>query len=133
MQFKYCIFTLNSIMQYLNHVITRHTKVIDQINKQRRWWLYFSSVVYAIIIGIIFIVDWNTPFINSTWWWGLTSGGLLIAINWWYWTMKLVSNLLFHQQVEISILKELVIDIAEFRTQLVEAKPIKIDKLNDTD
>jgi len=98
-----------------NKLINAHTKDMDAINQQRRYWLVASSIVYVAVIILIFGWDWITNVHQKSLWWIFISLSLLISINWWYWTMEVISHLLVHQQKEVEFIKELLNDIKELQ------------------
>lgn len=99
-------------------LIDQHNKDMHKINEQRRLWLYASYIVATGVILLIFGWDWLSGFNNVSIWWVIVSLILLICMNWWYWTMKIIRQLLHHQQSEYKILSEIVKDIKEFKDQL---------------
>ena len=90
-------------------------KNLSETDAQRRKWLLWSSVVF---IGIaIYIAFWNwiheleNPFIE----WSFISVGLVITVNWWYWTMSSLSTLVRCIYTEYTILSEVTHDIEEVK------------------
>jgi hypothetical protein len=51
----------------------------------------------------------------------MVSSGLLLAVVWWYWTMKMVRTVIDHRVVEVEILTDIVTDIKEI-AQLIKGK-----------
>lgn len=98
-----------------NKLIENHTKDMGVINKQRHNWLIASSIVYVAVIILIFGWDWITNTHQKSLWWIFISLTLLISVNWWYWTMAVISHLLTHQQQEVEFIKELLTDIKELQ------------------
>jgi len=88
---------------------------LDQLNDQRRKWLWASSIVFFAIITLMFAWEWIDHFESKTAWWFIVSCMLLISINWWYWTMRVVRRIIQHQLVEYQLLKAIVIDIREIK------------------
>lgn len=90
-------------------------KNLDRANEQRKKWLIASSVV---IIGVIgYIAGWNwIHSLNSQWIdWAFISLGLIISVNWWYWTMGLVRQYIGHQRSVLEILSDIVYDLKEVK------------------
>lgn len=84
---------------------------IETANQQRKYWLFAS---FFVSIGVVFyIVGWHwiqqlsVPYID----WILISTGLLVSMNWWYWTMGLVRQYLRHQADVMMLLGRIVNDI----------------------
>lgn len=92
-----------------------HIQKIKQFNKDRITWLRLSG--FVIIAIFLTIIDWM--FINNqNFNWLLISSGLLLSAIWWYWTMKLVRELLNHKTTEIEILSEIILDIKEIKKDI---------------
>lgn len=83
--------------------------------KQRRWWLFASSLVYICIIFLIIYWDWINDIHQKALWWVIITITICACANWWYWTMNIVSQLLSHQQREVEFIQELLHDINELK------------------
>lgn len=84
---------------------------LDRANEQRKKWLMASSVVIAGIIGWIACWNWIHS-LDSVWIdWLMISLGLIISVNWWYWTMGLVRQYLSHQRSVLEVLDNIVQDL----------------------
>lgn len=92
-----------------------HT-TLDKINEQRRRWLYASSIVFFSIILIIFTWDWIDTQNESKIWWVIVSLMLIISVNWWYWTVRVILKLIEQRKSELEIITELVIDIKDVKS-----------------
>jgi hypothetical protein len=95
--------------------IKDHTEELEKIYAQRRQWLFASSVVFTTIILVIFGWDYIDSCNDRRIWWVLISLGLLLSVNWWYWTMKSVSTLVRSIYSEYEILNEITSEIEELR------------------
>jgi biotin transporter BioY len=100
---------------------------IDQANVQRRYWLFASSFVVVSIVGYILGWHWlqalENPYID----WILISAGLLISMNWWYWTMKLVRQYLIHQVEVITLLDDIVNDLKIIKEEVKSLNSVDND------
>lgn len=92
-------------------LLKKHAEDLDRINNQRRLWLYASSIVLIGIIFIIFGWNWIDNYHSMGIWWIVISSILVISVNWWYWTMRVIRILLQHQQVEYDLLKCILNDV----------------------
>lgn len=99
-------------------LLEEHCNTIDKLNNQRRHWLYASSVVFTGIILLIFSWNWLDNLHSQTIWWVVISLMLILSINWWYWTMRVVKILLCHQQVVHDLLHSVLDDIAHAKTEI---------------
>ena len=99
-------------------MIEQHTNDMHRINEQRRWWLVASSIVFSGTIFIIFFWDWISGFNEKSIWWVIVSLMLVICMNWWYWTMSLVKQLMEHHTNSIKVIKSLISDINTVRSDL---------------
>jgi hypothetical protein len=101
---------------------------IDTANNQRRLWLFFSSLVFigvlAYIIGWHWIHELNNPWLE----WSLISIGLVITVNWWYWTMSVIRRNLYHQNKIVGVLEEVVSDVKEVKQNIQNLVDEKVDK-----
>ena len=92
---------------------------IEKLNRQRHVWMVASSLVF---IGVIFIVVAWSPVVNfhsPVLLWALGSTGLLITVNWWYWTMMFVRRILMHQRNIAYILGEITVEVQDVKHQAV--------------
>jgi uncharacterized membrane-anchored protein YhcB (DUF1043 family) len=101
---------------------------IDNANNQRRIWLFFSSLVFigvlVYIIGWHWIHELNNPWLE----WSLISIGLVITVNWWYWTMSVIKRNLYHQNKIVGVLEEVVSDVKEVKQNIQNLVDQKVDK-----
>ena len=101
---------------------------INVMNDQRRSWLYASSLVFAGIILLIFGWNWLDEFHSKSIWWVVVSLMLLLSINWWYWTMRLVRKLLETKQEEHELLHFIIHNIREIKDDVRQLGSQSIDK-----
>jgi hypothetical protein len=99
-------------------IIEKFKLDIIQLNKQRIQWLAFSSIIFASVILIIFFSEKINDLHSHTVWWVIGSLGLLISINWWYWTLTLIRSVLQHQIDTVIILSEITNDVKEIKTDI---------------
>lgn len=111
-------------------LLKKHVEDLDKINNQRRIWLYASSVVFTGIIFLIFSWDWLDHFHSKSIWWVVISLMLILSINWWYWTMKVIRVLLRHQQAQHDLLKSVIEDISLARDDIKILVTQEVDNRN---
>ena len=85
-------------------ILKKHSKYLDTVNIQRRWWLIASSIVYISTILLILLWDWISNLHMVSIWWGVISMILIITINWWYWTMHIIHKLINDRTIEIKMI-----------------------------
>lgn len=105
--------------------MTEHTKLIEsfqsniiKLNDQRKRWLTFSSIIFVGIILLIAFTDNINNLHSHSVWWTIGSIGLIISVNWWYWTLTLIRQVLQHQVSVIEILTEITSDVKVIRTDI---------------
>jgi hypothetical protein len=91
---------------------------ISRLNKQRIRWLAFSSIIFLVVVLIIFFSEKINNLHSQTIWWVIGSMGLLLSINWWYWTLTLIRSVLQHQIDTVIILSEITNDVKEIKTDI---------------
>lgn len=88
---------------------------IQKFKKDRIIWLRLSVIVLiaiaVLIIDIAFIDNQKLHYL-------LVSCGLIISAAWWYWTMKLVRELIDHKLLEVELLAEIIDDIKSIKNNL---------------
>jgi Flp pilus assembly protein TadB len=86
-------------------------KEINKANQQRKKWLLASSIM--VIAIAVYIIGWHwINELDNIWIdWIIVAIGLVISVNWWYWTMSLVRQYIEHQQSVMDLLSSIVTDI----------------------
>jgi hypothetical protein len=102
-------------MNKTRRLLEQHQLDLEKINKQRRIWLYASSVVVLAVVFLIFGWDWMDDHKTKSIWWVFVTSSLVISVNWWYWTMTVIRRLLVHQSTEYDILADIVDDIKDIK------------------
>lgn len=101
--------------QQTEELIDLEEEKLNKINDQRRLWLWASSFVFWSIISIIFMWDWIDGLHSKSFWWVIVSFMLILSINWWYWTMRVMRLLIHHQMVQYNILKMILVDLGKIK------------------
>ena len=92
-----------------------HIEKIKKFNNDRTTWLRLSG--FVVISIILIVIDW-TIIGNEKIHWVLISTGLILSVAWWYWTMRLVRELLNNKLSEMEILSDIVNDIKEIKDDI---------------
>jgi hypothetical protein len=104
-----------SVMGDITSKIKNHTDDLEEIYKQRRLWLYASSVVVVAVIGIIVSWFYLSSLDNNLIWWGIISVSLIVSINWWYWTVSAIGKIVRAVHSEYQILTEITSDLDQIK------------------
>jgi ABC-type bacteriocin/lantibiotic exporter with double-glycine peptidase domain len=92
--------------------LSRHLKNLKLFNNQRKAWLVLSAFVVLVIGKIVFD---KTILENHHYVWAMVAVGLTISVVWWYWTMRLIRQLIDHRQQESEILVDIVNSIKDIK------------------
>jgi hypothetical protein len=95
----------------VNPKLKNYFQEIENINRQRRYWLIASSLVFFLVILVIGFWNHLTQLEDLWVLWVLFSLSILISVNWWYWTMGYIRKSLLHQLTVIEILSDITYDI----------------------
>jgi hypothetical protein len=96
----------------------KRNNTLKKIDNQRRAWLYASSAIVCSIILIIFAWDWIASLGSPRIWWVIGSILLIITVNWWYWTMKVVLHMSENLLDVMRLIESILGDIAEIKQQV---------------
>lgn len=97
--------------------IIYHIEQLHIIDNERKGWLVLSGFVAASILGIIF--GWNMVLQNHLIWL-VVAGGLTISVVWWYWTMKLIRQMIEFKREESEVLLDIVKEIQYIKNKVLE-------------
>jgi ABC-type bacteriocin/lantibiotic exporter with double-glycine peptidase domain len=92
--------------------LSRHLQHLKAFNNQRKAWLILSALVVLVIGKIIFD---ETTLENHHYVWAMVAFGLTISVTWWYWTMRLIRQLIDHRRDESEILVDIVESIRDIK------------------
>jgi membrane protein YdbS with pleckstrin-like domain len=105
--------------------LSKHQAHLKTFNKQRKGWLVLSALVVVAVCDIIF----NWSFVTGNYMiWTFTSCGFIVAVVWWYWTMRLIRQLIDHRVEEAEILHDIVLDLKEIKKEVKETMSNIIDR-----
>jgi len=104
----------------IKNKIHQQLTILQTLEKHRRRWLILSSIVVASTLFVIY--DWF-HIQNHTTQWTLSALGILIAMVWWYWTMRLIRILLQHRLEDRVIMAEIIEDVKYIRTEVLKNLP----------
>jgi ABC-type bacteriocin/lantibiotic exporter with double-glycine peptidase domain len=95
----------------MDQQIFRHLEKLKAFNNQRKVWLLLSLFVMITIITVTVDINYIQPNLL----WTIVSIGVFITAVWWYWTMRIIRQLIEHQQEESEILVDVVTTIREIK------------------
>jgi hypothetical protein len=95
--------------------IKDHTDELEVIYRQRRLWLYASSLVVTAVICIIVSWFYLSSLNNDLIWWGIISVSLIVSVNWWYWTVSAIGKIVRAVHSEYQILNEITLDLEHIK------------------
>lgn len=95
----------------MDQQIFRHLEKLKAFNNQRKVWLLLSLFVMITIITVTVDINYIQPNLL----WTIVSIGVFMAAVWWYWTMRIIRQLIEHQQEESEILVDVVTIIREIK------------------
>lgn len=109
----------------MDNKLFNHIRKLTLLNNQRRAWLVLSCFVIISIFTIIY--DWS--FVGEYHLvWAVICFGLLVSSVWWYWTMRLIKDLITQRKDEALILVDIVHHIREVQNEVRKLAGIKVDK-----
>lgn len=105
----------------LDTLLKQHFEDLEKINNERKVWLWASSIVFLGIILLIFGWEWLSGLENTAVWWLIISLMLVISVNWWYWTMRVVRIIIHYQKIEYQLIKEIYENINLVKMEIKDA------------
>lgn len=93
---------------------------LKQFKKERKLWMALSAIVLITMTGIV--LDWPSIFHYKLEW--VVGGfGILISMAWWFWTMRIVKELITIKIQDREILQEIIEDIKHIRKKILKTLP----------
>jgi hypothetical protein len=99
----------------MGDILKTHIQNLKQFNKHRLLWLKLSGFVFVTILSII--ID-RAFFGKNNLYWYLTSLGLTVSVVWWYWTMRLIRQILAHRTLESALLLSILDDVQQLKEDI---------------
>ena len=105
--------------------IARHLNHLKLFDNQRRSWLALSAFVVLSVGSII----WNWyKFDQSNLIWIPIVLGLTVSVVWWYWTMRLIKDLIQQRREESEILVDIISHIRLVQNEVRKLHQRELDK-----
>ena len=99
-------------------MIQEYEAYVNLMNKQYKYWMIASAIIYSCVITFIVLFDFVIRLDSKIIWWSIISILLMVSMNWWYWTMSLVKQLMEHHTNSIKVIISLISDINTVRSDL---------------
>lgn len=93
--------------------LLQHQQDLKNLSNQRRHWMFLSCLVVIVVISIIF--KWEYLHQSHLLLWTVVSLGLTVSMVWWYWSMRLIKQLLDYRILESRILFDIYLTIGEIK------------------
>ena len=119
LQVKNQSFKFNDIFISIN-MIQEYEAYVNLMKKQYKYWMIASAIIYSCVITFIVLFDFVIRLDSKIIWWSIISILLMVSMNWWYWTMSLVKQLMEHHTNSIKVIKSLISDINAVRSDLTD-------------
>ena len=113
---------------HLKKIIEKNQEDLEKINNQRRLWLWASSVTFVALMFIIFAWDWIDHIGSKSVWWLVIGCMIIVSVNWWYWTLRVIRKLIMHQEIEYYILESILDDIKHVKQHIKELGSQHLDE-----
>lgn len=111
--------------------VNLHDQDLVQLDQQRKRWLIASSFVYSAIIILIFTWDWLDGLGEKSVWWVVVSLMLVLSINWWYLTMRMIRRFMNHRSIEVGLILNIMEDLREIKQDVKKLKNSNDENLGD--
>lgn len=116
----------------LETIFKQHQEDLEKLNNQRKIWLWASSCVIVGIVLLIFGWDWLSDTNSKSIWWVIISLMLVISVNWWYWTMKVIRVIISYQEIEYQLIKEIYEEINSIKADAKKSFELVIGGLKES-
>lgn len=108
-------------------LLIQHEKDLETINNRRYWWSWSSLCTVISIIFLTTTWEWLNHIQSERLWWMIVSAMIIVAINWWYWTIRILRIMITHQRIEYELIKSILHDIKLLKYDIKEFRSLTID------
>lgn len=104
----------------VNDVLEKYKKDIAKIQQQKLTWQLISFFSFLAVAALIIYWDWIEKFrSNSLWVFIVIFIGMIIGV-WWYWTLKIIRRIIYHQEIEFDLIFSIQKDLKDIRSSIKE-------------
>jgi len=100
----------------MDRLLKKHIVNLKAFEDRRKGWMVLSLFVTITVSYLIF--DWKDIHQDNLVW-VITSLGFLVAMIWWYWTMRLIRFIIQFRMEESEILHDIVLDIKDIKKEVI--------------
>lgn len=104
----------------MHSLVKENLKKIDDLEKERIFWLKISA--FVVFISTLMIFNWKY-FVQAELIFTVTSIGIFITIIWWYWTMNIIKKLIQIKLSETLLLDELTSTTKDIKEKIIKNIP----------
>jgi predicted membrane protein len=97
------------------NILRQHLEDIKKYDVQRKGWLVLSAFVVTIILFLIFD---HSEIVKHGFLFPFVVAGITLSVVWWYWSMRLIKQLLQHRKEETEVLMDLCDAIKEVKQEV---------------
>jgi hypothetical protein len=108
----------------MKDILLHHLTELKKIDNQRKAWLLLSALVIVAVSFIIFNASRLEEFRIL---WVVGSLGIVLAVVWWFWTMRIVNKVISHRTEEINILIELNNNVKGIKEDILKSYTKDVD------
>ena len=97
---------------------------LKRFDLQRKAWLVLSAFVMAVLIFVIFdykhLIEYGIL-------WQIGVLAITVSAVWWYWAMRLISQLIQHRIAELQVLSDLHETLVIVKNEFLESSTKDVD------
>ena len=108
----------------MDNKLKEHLLVLRRFDLQRKLWWGLSAFV---MIVLAFVVFDHKHLVEHGILWQIGIFAITMSAIWWYWVMRLISQLLRHRIAELEVLSELHQTLVIVKKEFVDSLPNNID------
>lgn len=110
-------------------LLIQHEKDLEILNTRRFMWTWSSLLTIICTIVLTFAWEWLDSIKTASIWWFISSIMIIVAINWWYWTIRIIRIVINHQRIEYELIKSILHDIRSLKHDIKEFNEYSINKI----
>jgi len=104
--------------------LKEHLLILKRFDLQRKIWWILSAFVLCVLALLVF--DYK-HLIEYGVFWKIGIFAIIMTALWWYWVMRLVSQLLQYRVAELQVLSDLHETLVIVKKEFIESSTNKVD------